>query len=266
MTEIVILIGDLGSGKNTLATALALMMQQERPDVPIFSNTAIKGAHFVEDTNKLIATKLIARDRQYALVITDEASQSGFEARGSGSSKGQAIETRVITLARKANVDEIIISQMLSMIDKRVQWLGTIYVLCEAKRLPGNYTIYPDLFAYTPFDSNMVEIPDAGFELYFDECVEHIFPYMETWDIPNLEQLKQQLTKWFGIEDSDYENFNRIMGTNFKETKKEDTRPTMPWESNKWFPESTLIRPKGEDSEWQVESRIWVDEKEDDEE
>jgi energy-coupling factor transporter ATP-binding protein EcfA2 len=218
MTEIVVLIGDLGAGKNTLATAVNLLMEEEFPEAPKISNTPIIDkntkvpyVHHVEDVNKFLAVKLSLKDRRYALVTEDEVAQSGLEARGSGSSKGQAIESRVISLARKAVVDLLMITQMLSMVDKRVQWLGTVYVLCEAIWNPGNYGYEPDLFRYTVYDHEMKEIEGAGFELYYDECKQYIFPHMDTYDIPAFENLTLSWTKWFGIEDKDFEEFKAIM-------------------------------------------------------
>ena len=196
MGSIVILIGDLGSGKTTLGRFLSLLIKSLFPNATQISNTHMDGTYHVEDANKFIAIKLIRKNKKYALVVEDEAAQAGLESRGSGT-KGQALESRVIILARKAHVDLILISQLLSMIDKRAQWLGNLYILCEAVWLDDNPTPFPDYFEYTVFDSKMREI--GGFELDFVDCVQYIFPYMDTDDIPYGEKLKAQWEEWYGI-------------------------------------------------------------------
>jgi hypothetical protein len=228
LTVILILIGDLGGGKSTLAAFLSLLMRTLHPEVPQVTNVSIDTAHKVEDTNKFIAMKLIKKDKQYLLAIEDEAAQAGLESRGSGS-KGSALESRVITLVRKAHTDLILVSQLMSMIDKRAQWLGNIYILCEAVFLEDNETPLPDFFEYTIFDSKLREV--GGFELDFVDCMSHVFPHMDTDDIPYGDRLKDQWEKWYGIcecknvglhepEDKhncricakeEYDNFDKIM-------------------------------------------------------
>lgn len=208
LTEILELIGDLGGGKSTLAQFLSLVIKQEHPEAVQVTNVSMDTAHKVADVNKFIALKLIKKNKQYVFCTEDEASQAGLEARGSGG-KDSALETRAITLARKAHVDLVLITQLLSMIDKRAQWLGTLYILCEAKFLPDNPTVYPDYFEYTLFDSKLREI--GSFELDFIDCVEHIFPHMDTDDIPVFEHLKELWEQWYEIKDSDYIEFDWIM-------------------------------------------------------
>jgi hypothetical protein len=228
MTSILILIGDLGGGKSTLAALISLILRQLSPDTPQVTNVTVDSAHKVEDTNKFLAIKLIKKDKRYLLAIEDEAAQAGLESRGSGS-KNSALETRVITLVRKAHADLILISQLMSMIDKRAQWLGNIYVLCEAVFLEGNETPYPDYFTYTVFDSKLKEL--GGFDVDFADCVKHVFPHMDTDDVPYADKLKEQWEKWYGITacrypeahgtekdepcqicgDETYDEFDRIM-------------------------------------------------------
>lgn len=187
---------------------MSRIIRQEYPDIPQIINTEISSAKKVEDVNKFLAIKLLKKNKDYLLAIEDEASQSGLESRGSGS-KGAALETRVISLSRKAHCDLILISQMMSMLDKRAQWLANIWVLCEAVWLSDNLTALPDYFEYTIYDSNLVEI--GGFELEFIDCVNYVFPHMDTDDIPYLENLKKQWVEWFDITDKDYEEFDSIM-------------------------------------------------------
>lgn len=208
MGSIVILIGDLGGGKTTLARFLSLLMKSLFPDDTQVANTNMDGTYKVLNANKFIAMKLITKNKRYALVIEDEAAQAGLESRGSGS-RGSALESRVITLARKAHVDLILISQLLSMIDKRAQWLGNIYILCEAVWEEDNPLPFPDYFEYSVFDSKLREI--GGFKLDFVDCVEYIFPFMDTDDIPYFENLKSQWESWYSIIEEDYEEFEKVM-------------------------------------------------------
>jgi energy-coupling factor transporter ATP-binding protein EcfA2 len=208
LVVILILIGDLGGGKSTLATFLSLLLRAISPTTPQITNVDIDTAHKIEDTNKFLAMKLIKKNKQYLLAIEDEAAQAGLESRGSGS-KGSALESRVITLARKSHADLVLISQLMSMLDKRAQWLGNIYVLCEAVFEDDNETPFPDYFNYTVFDSKLRET--GSFSLDFQDCVKYIFPHMDTDDIPYLGKLAEQWKQWYNITESDYEEFEHIM-------------------------------------------------------
>lgn len=208
MTVILILIGDLGGGKTTLAQLLSLIVRQLAPKAAQITNVDMDTAHKVEDTNKFLAIKLIKKDRRYLLATEDEAAQAGLESRGSGS-RGSALESRVITLVRKSHSDLILISQLMSMLDKRAQWLGNIYILCEAVFLEDNETPFPDYFEYTVFDSKLREL--GGFSVDFQDCVKYVFPHMDTDDIPYFDKLKDQWEKWYNITEKDYDEFDEIM-------------------------------------------------------
>lgn len=208
MTSILILIGDLGGGKSTLAQLLSLILKQVSPETPQITNVDMDTAHKVEDTNKFLAIKLIRKNRDYLFAVEDEAAQAGLESRGSGS-KGSALESRVITLARKAVADLVIISQLMSMIDKRAQWLGNIYILCEAVFLDDNDTPFPDYFTYTVFDSKLREL--GGFDVNFQDCVTYVFPHMDTYDIPYFDKLTKQWEQWYNIQPADYDDFDKVM-------------------------------------------------------
>ena len=209
MTNVIVLVGDLGAGKSTLAAALSIMIRDDFPDAAQVTNVAIDTAVKLEDTNKFIAMKLISGDKSYALVVTDEAAQAGFESRGSGSAKA-ALESRVVTLARKAHVDLILVTQLLSMLDKRAQWLGNILILCEAIWESDNLTPWPDYFQYTIYDSKLTEIGD--FYITWNEAETFIFPHMDTDDIPIKRQLFRQFVQYFGISEDDMQEFAEIMG------------------------------------------------------
>lgn len=187
---------------------ISLIIKQQSPDTPQITNVDMDSAHKVEDTNKFLAIKLIKKDKHYLLAIEDEAAQAGLESRGSGS-KGSALESRVITLVRKSHSDLILISQLMSMLDKRAQWLGNLYVLCEAVFEADNDTPFPDYFDYTVFDSKLREI--GGFSIDFQLCIKYVFPHMDTDDIPYFDKLKDQWEKWYAITQADYDEFDKVM-------------------------------------------------------
>ena len=202
------LIGDLGGGKTTLACWFNEWIQQQYPDVPKIANTDFKSARKYEDPNKFIAIKLMKKDKQYAFVTTDEGAQAGFESRGSGTQKA-ALESIVISLARKAHVDWVIITQLMSMIDKRGQWLANFFILCEAIFEADNWTPFPDYFEYTVYNNNLDEI--GGFTINFADAEKYLFPKMDTDDVPFAETLKAQWIKWYNITSQDESEFYDIM-------------------------------------------------------
>ena len=202
------LVGDLGGGKTTLACWFNEWIQQEFPNVPKVANTAFKSAVKYEDPNKFIAIKLIKQDKRYAFVTTDEGAQAGFESRDSGS-KRAALASRVISLARKAHVDWIIITQLMSMIDKRGQWLANSYILCDAVFEADNFTPWPDYFEYTVYDHNLDEL--GGFEITWANAEAYLFPRMDTDDVPFAETLKAQWLKYYDISTEDEASFEEIM-------------------------------------------------------
>ena len=214
MTSIITLIGDLGGGKTTWAALISRWIRQQYPNIPQVSNVAIETAIKVDDTNKFLAMKLMKDNKDYALVITDEAAQAGFESRGSGS-KVAALESRVITLARKAHVDLILISQLMSMIDKRAQWLSNYYILCESKFQEDNHGHTPDYFEYTTYDNQLNEI--GGFELETLDAARYIWPHMDTDDVPMKKALEKSWAWYYDINPESRNRFNEIMGLQDRE-------------------------------------------------
>lgn len=180
------------------------------PKAAIISNTAVPGGLVIDDINKWLIIKMKRKDRRYAFVINDEAASTGLEARGSGS-KRAAMESRVITHARKVNVDMILISQLKSMLDKRVQWLEDFAILCEAGFEAKNLGISPDYFDYSIYDSSLNHRADLDFTLPAAYCKQYIWPAMNTYDIPMLEALSKQFIDYYSITDSDEKAFEESM-------------------------------------------------------
>ena len=211
MTQIITLIGDPGGGKSTLGKLLAMIFAYVRPDIPRFSNVTVGEdvAVRVEDMNKLIAMKLIRRDHSEMFNLEDEAAQTGLESRGSGS-KAAAIESRVITHSRKAGSWLVLVAQLKSMLDKRAQWTEAISILCEAVFEDGNISTVPDSFQFTVFDKDLNYLGEFGIDTV--DCLNHIWPGMDTYDIPDFENFKKTFETYWGIGERDnqeYENYMR---------------------------------------------------------
>ena len=149
-------VGPLGGGKTTRAAWRVIDYKQRFPWIPRVGNLDMPGGdiYYTPNVMKFLATKfyvegnLPGEQRVPMLVVVDEANTSGLEARGSGASPG---ETTVLQYARKLKVHIILISQLMSMTDKRGQWLAHFYVLCKAVYdRSGN----PVGFEYKIYDEN----------------------------------------------------------------------------------------------------------------
>jgi hypothetical protein len=210
LTQIITLIGDPGGGKSTLGKVIAMIFQYLRPDIPRFSNVQIgeEVAVRVEDMNKLIAMKLIRKDHSEMFNLEDEAAQTGLESRGSGS-KAAAIESRVITHSRKAGSWLVLVAQLKSMLDKRAQWTEAISILCEAKFFDENISILPDYFEFTIFDNNLNYLGD--FSISTDDCIKHVWPGMDTYDIPDFENFKKTFETYWSIGEADNREYEEYM-------------------------------------------------------
>lgn len=201
------LIGNKGGGKNTLSTLCVQISREEAPKIPCFSNTHITGAYFVPDILKFLATKYVQNDFSPLEVDIDEAALAGLESRGSFK-KERALDSYLFTLARKVNANIRLLSQLLSMIEKRTQWISDYYVLCEA--VYGQDPDLPDKFQYKVFDTNLV--PVNRMEVYGWEAAQYLFPRFRTQEIPFQEQFAHDLIGYYGITEEDRGAFDEIMG------------------------------------------------------
>lgn len=201
-------VGPLGGGKTTRAAWKVAWFKQDYPWVPIISNVPIEGAIYIPDVVRFLAVKFIKEggkpgsQRTYMLVIIDEANSVGFESRGSGFDPG---DTMLLQFARKLKVDIDVISQLLSMVDKRGQWLAAFYVLCRAvmendKPAQFEYKIYNEALEYQKTEY-----------LNGDFAQKWIFPTFDTYDIPNYDELALQLIKDKKIKSDDLEEYDRIV-------------------------------------------------------
>jgi len=223
---LVILVGPRGGGKTTAAVWWVQDRIESDPDCPIVSNVPITGATYVPDILKFLATKLAVEGisgKNYRLredntveviprtniparmlIIIDEAAISGFEARGSG--VGSPLHTYLLALSRKLNVDIVLISQMMSMSDKRAQWLADFYWLCEAKFIPGTRQL--DKFRYRIYDEQYRKTQEWG--LSREDAAGYLFGKFDTYDIPNYEALAEAFTIQYQITDDDVQFYEDV--------------------------------------------------------
>ena len=193
-----------------LAKVLGMIVKQVNPGAPVISNVEMgSGIEKVGSCHKFISAKLIMKNRAYACVIDDEAAQSGLESRGSGS-KRAAIESRIITHARKAHIDLILIAQLKSMLDKRAQWVEDFSILCEAVFDSGNLTATPDYFHYTVYDRYLD--PISEFDIDVEDCKRYIWPGMDTDDIPSFDDFKEEQETYWHLDQGDYAEVRALVG------------------------------------------------------
>lgn len=210
MTQIITLIGDPGGGKSTLGKVFAMIFEYARPDIPRYTNVTVgeEVAVRVEDMHKFIGMKLMHKDRSEMFCLDDEAAQAGLESRGSGS-KAAAIEARVITHSRKAGAWLVLVAQLKSMLDKRAQWTESISILCESVFLEENISTVPDYFQFTVFDNNLNYLTD--FSIDSDDLAKYVWPGMDTYDIPDFENFKEQFRQYWSLTAEDTEEYDEYI-------------------------------------------------------
>lgn len=213
-TILTILVGQIGSGKTTWLAWNAARTHQLYPSYPIVSNVPIKfrdglKAEYQEDVLKFLAMKIIKEDTTQMDVLVDEAAQAGLESRGSGL---KATDSRLVTLARKANVNMFFASQLMSMTDKRLQWNGNFYIVCDFNFITPEAMarFIPDYFSYAIYNENYVFQYMWGLDGW--DAEKHIFPLFDTWHIPFRDQLKKEFQQYYWAKDRyhvDMEAFKR---------------------------------------------------------
>jgi hypothetical protein len=129
---LVILFGDIGSGKTLLATVIA--MNDERP---VLANYKIDSKKWVE-----LEPQMLNEVKEATLVIIDEA-YSWLESRLSGKDINRYL-SYCLFQSRKRGIDFVLTAQLLSTIDLRFKNMADVYILCEQYRGGFVYTImYP---------------------------------------------------------------------------------------------------------------------------
>lgn len=232
-------IGPRGGGKTTKAVEEVQLYKEREPWVRRIANVPIENAYYVPNILKFLATKLIAEGgvKPYTFnddgtvhiierttipakmfVVVDESAISGLEARGSGL---YPLNTYLLALSRKINVDCELITQMMSMADKRAQWLSDFYCYCESFRRFG-------YFQYQYYDANYQRTQAYRTPLWFAQ--EYLFPKFDTTDIPNYDELAIAFRSQFNITDDDMQLYQDI-----KEGKKHITPESVQQEPHEIF-------------------------------
>jgi hypothetical protein len=212
-------IGPRGGGKTTKTVQEVEMYKEREPEVRRVANVPIEDAYYVPNVLKFLATKLIAeggekpftfnpdgtihiipktRQPTKMFVVVDEGAISGLEARGSGL---YPLNTYLLALSRKINVDCELVTQMMSMADKRAQWLSDYYCYCEADRRR-------QFFHYQYYDANYNRT--QSYHIGFDFAKQHLFPKFDTTDIPNYDELALAFRSQFNITDDDMRLYEDI--------------------------------------------------------
>ena len=195
-TTVVILVGSIGSGKTTLFGERAKENDTVRPLYPQVANLPIElpSVHYEEDVLKFLAMKLIKSDLTQMEVYVDEAAQAGLESRGSGL---KSTDSRLITLARKANVNLWLASQLMSMFDKRAQWNGDYYILCQSHYVTVEMIrqFMPDYFSYEVYDADYKF--QKTFYLTIGDAEREIFPLFDTLHVPLRSLLVQEFKQYY---------------------------------------------------------------------
>lgn len=208
MALLINLIGERGGGKSTFATAIAAMIREGFPDAIIAANIGLKipNTIYCPDILEWIAEAILDDNNEYKLVIIDEAAISGFESYGSIGISA-AIKSYLLAVSRKFNLDIIMISQLMSMLQKRGQWLSDYDTLCTSTReSPASYKFeIPDYFTYSTYDQNQKKVSE--WDCYGVDAYEYIFPKFDTREIPNEDDLLIQFIQYFRITEDKMKEF-----------------------------------------------------------
>lgn len=201
------LIGNKGGGKNTFMVAAVDEIRHTNPKEVILSNTKITGSIFIPDILKWLGMKLIRKDETWCEVFIDEAAIAGLESRGSYK-EARALDSYLFTLSRKVNANIFLSSQLLSMIEKRSQWISDFYILCESQYEPTSPL--PDRFEYTVYDNTLTEVNTL--EIDGEDARNYLFRRFRTQEIPFQERLERDFISYYGISERDLEIYDEVMG------------------------------------------------------
>lgn len=164
-----------------------------------WANFPLEGTNTDPDMLQFLATKIIARDSRPMECFIDEAAIAGFESRGSGL-KAAAVRSYLITLSRKTHCNIWLVTQLMSMVDKRSQWLADYYILCRAVHLPQTAP-YPTYFEYVVYNE---ELKSAGeFRLNGGAARHYLYRMFDTDYIPFFDRLVALLREEMDIGEAE---------------------------------------------------------------
>ena len=155
------ILGDVGSGKTLLSTALAIM-----DDRPVFANYRI---HI--DRWKMFYPETLLKVPFGSLVIMDEA-WSLIESRLTGRGINRFF-SYILFESRKLGIDILMTDQLSRTIDPRFRDMTNIEIHCEAAIVGFEYHVFR-LSSYRYFVPKTFIIPY--------EVAELIYPFYDSWE------------------------------------------------------------------------------------
>ena len=199
-------IGNKGGGKSLFAAWEVQYIHQCFPYVPVIANTPIVHALHYPDILKFIAMKIISKDSRFTLAQIDEAALAGFEARGSFKAE-KAVDSYLIALSRKANLEITILTQLLSMVEKRAQWLSDMYILAKSER--DETTGEPAAFYYSIFNEDLSLV--GTWAIPGNYARRYLYGKFDTNAIPFEDELADDFKDRFDIDDASMNEMNVLV-------------------------------------------------------
>lgn len=207
--------GIKGSGKSIYGAFRARLLEQEAPKLSFVSNMSYNtvNARKYPDMLSALAMKVICKSKKYWDTFIDEVAIAGWEARGSYT-EDSSLRTYLVMLSRKVECELTFASQMISQMDKRLQWTGEFNILCKAHRvsdpsiranLPQRLRDFPDWFSYTVFDEELNGTSIK--EITAPDAIEYLIDYYDDREIPLADEMISQLVQNYRISKEQWEQF-----------------------------------------------------------
>lgn len=208
------IIGEKGGGKTLFVVFNANNWNIDFPRFPIIENIGIHlpNCHFSMDILRTIASLIVIENKKPVALMVDEAAQAGMESRDSWGTLA-VLRSREIALSRKIKSEFFLVTQMISMIDKRAQWLSDFDMLCEAHyESQASFDLrIPDWFEYTVYNPNRVKT--AEWNLFGADVVDAgLFNLYDTDSIPNRALLEMEFVQGFQLQKDDIQETCEFMG------------------------------------------------------
>ena len=118
----------------------------------------------------------------------------------------KSLDLYLVALSRKLKVDIWLISQLMSMVEKRAQWLSDFYIYCKSHIPEGSRD--PDYYTFEIYNEdlrlvNVLELAGAN--------AHQVYPLFDTEEVPFAQNLADQFTKYYEITEEDISEFKALM-------------------------------------------------------
>ena len=243
------LIGNKGGGKGVLDVLCMQVAAQVAPDIKRFANTRITNTLYVPDILQWLSMKLIEEDETPIEASVDEAAISGLEARGSYT-EARALDSYLLMLSRKVNVNNRVQSQLKSMVERRAQWTTEFSILSEVVYYEDSKL--PHHFEYNVYDENLEWLTD--FQIDGDDARQSIYPLFKTGEIPFIQRLSRDFRMYYNISDRLLDVYDEVMG--IQRPKHEQPTNLTEWHSKKAL-RSKYDKVLMNGKHYAVDSRDW---------